>query len=262
MTEKFAVLGKPISHSKSPIIHRAAFEFLHSNATYESFELGENLAQFLESHSDYSGFSVTMPLKDEAFRVAGQLDDIAQATRSVNTLVRTPDGWRGHNTDVFGIQMAVQGCNAANAIVLGTGATARSAVWALLGLGLDVSLWGRSGNKTSDLASRYSIRVEDSIAAIAKFDLVVSTLPAMALDEYLEQIVKPKGTLLDVAYEPWPSKAATHWGMHGKAISGVEMLLWQAIAQQRIFAGLAKNESLQNEDELVAAVRVALSMAQ
>lgn len=262
MTKKYAVLGKPISHSKSPVIHRAAFRFLNADSTYDSFELGEDLGLFLESHSEYSGFSVTMPLKDEAFRVSYELDDVAQATKSVNTLLHTPDGWQGHNTDVFGIQMAVRGFKAEKAVVLGAGATARSAVWALLSLGSEVSIWGRSADKTSDLASQYSIKFEDNIAETANYDLVISTLPAMALNEFIAQIPEPRGTLLDVAYQPWPSKAATHWGKQGKAISGIEMLLWQAIAQQRLFSGIGKGESLPNEDELVAAVRAALSMAQ
>lgn len=194
MTKKYAVLGKPISHSKSPLIHKTAFRFQNLDSTYDSFEVGEDLGLFLDTHSDYSGFSVTMPLKDEAFQVARELDDISEATKSVNTLLRTPKGWQGYNTDVFGIQMAVQGCKVDKAIVLGTGATARSAVWALHSLGSEVSIWGRSFEKASELASQYSIKAEDSIASSADFDLVISTLPAMAMDDYLEQIRTPRNT--------------------------------------------------------------------
>jgi shikimate dehydrogenase len=86
-------------------------------------------------------------------------------------------------------------------------------------------------------------------------------LPPRALDEHLGSIsAKPNGLLLDVAYDPWPSKAAALWGPE-KTISGLEMLIWQAVGQQRLFAGNDLSEALNGEKELLLAVRSALDVA-
>lgn len=262
MTRKFAVLGKPIAHSKSPVIHNAAFKKLNADASYGAIELGSGLEGFLSDHQDFDGFSVTMPLKDEAFRVSSRLDEMARATSSVNTLFKESGHWCGYNTDVYGIQRAISGVSLENTMVLGTGATARSAVVALLNLGATPKIWGRNPDRVAELAERYQIAAEFEISKCSESSLVISTLPALALDDHLAGIPEPSGTLLDVAYSPWPSKAAIHWGESGHAISGLEMLIWQAIAQQRIFAGNKLEEQLSGEDAVVEAVRAALSVAQ
>lgn len=262
MTKKYAVLGQPISHSKSPAIHRAIFEKLGVDSSYEAFELGEGLADFLQNHNDFAGFSVTMPLKDHAFELSQILDEAAKATSSVNTLLKTPTGWAGFNTDVFGLTQSLLNTDISNSLVLGTGATARSAIYALQKMGSKVSIWGRDSAKAVNLQNRFSLAIEAEIANAANYSAVISTLPAGSLDHYLNQIAEPSGTLLDISYYPWPSAAASHWLKRGKAISGLEMLIWQAIGQQRIFAGQPPESPLPDEVKLVAAARAAVSVAQ
>ncbi|MFM1783830.1 MAG: hypothetical protein RLZZ579_107, partial [Actinomycetota bacterium] len=222
MTKKFAVLGKPINHSKSPIIHSTIFSILGIDATYQAIELGDGLPEFLRSHTDFTGFSITMPLKDQAFAISQDLDEAARATRSVNTLLRYEDGWNGFNTDTFGIQMALKDADLSSVLVIGTGATARSAIVALRALSSNVKVWGRNQESSGSLAMEFSVEVAGNIAEASKSSAVVSTLPALALDGLLFQIVNPIGTLLDVAYHPWPSRAAEYWVKSGKAISGIE----------------------------------------
>ena len=89
MTRQFAVLGSPIEHSKSPQIHRFVFEAVGIDAEYGRFEVSADLKSFLKAHEDFSGFSLTMPLKEQAFEIAENLDSDAQATEAVNTLLRT-----------------------------------------------------------------------------------------------------------------------------------------------------------------------------
>lgn len=262
MTRKYAVLGKPISHSKSPEIHQAALKFLNVDASYEAIELGEGLAMFLDEHTDYAGFSVTMPLKDEAYALASDLDEIARQTKSVNTLVKTENGWQGYNTDVYGIVRSLDGLETSKSLVLGTGATARSAIFALKQLGSDVSVWGRNPAQAAKLSEQFSVKSESEISAAPGFSVVVSTLPANTLDAYIGELEEPENNLLDVVYSPWPTPAAKLWLKRGVAVSGLEMLIWQAIAQQRLFAGLPLNSRLPNEDGMVAAVRAALEVAQ
>lgn len=261
MTSHYAVLGSPIAHSKSPLIHTAAFEFLGVNADYVAQELATGLSEFLES-SQLSGLSVTMPLKEEALAISDRADSLAIATNSANTLIRTEEGWDAYNTDVFGIQMALKSASGKRVAVLGTGATARSAIVAMQELGKDVTVWGRDPKKAKSLALEFDVEVSEKLHQAAEAPVVISSLPGGALDEHLQSIrFSPRGTLLDVAYNPWPSKAALLWSESGKVVSGLQMLIWQAVGQQRLFAGLDLDEELNNENKLVMAIEEALKMA-
>lgn len=248
MTKRYAVLGFPIAHSLSPIIHYYVHSKLNLDASYERFEVAENLGDFLRSKPDYAGFSLTMPLKDAAFAIAINRSATALATDSVNTLVRTSEGWSGYNTDVFGIVAAI-GSNPTSVAVLGSGATARSALHAFPNAKL--SLASRNTETANRLANRYSAEVVDFTTAI-KTEVVISTLPAGALDPLL-----PPGfsfaTLLDVAYAN-PRFEAENF------VSGLEMLIQQAIAQQRLFTRGDEKIALENEDELLMGLRAALNV--
>jgi shikimate dehydrogenase len=256
------VLGSPISHSKSPVIHSAAFASLGLDAEYGSFEVSSALEEFLVTKStDYRGFSVTMPLKEEALNLAERVDSVAIASGAANTLIRTDTGWDAYNTDVFGIQMALAGRKFRTVAILGTGATARSAIVAMQELDKSVVIWGRNSAVIKQLTAEYEIRTEPLLHQAVQADLVISTLPPRGLDEHLDSLVaKPNGLLLDVAYDPWPSEAAGLWGPD-RTVSGLEVLIWQAVGQQRLFAGNDLSEPLPGEKELLSAIRSALDMA-
>jgi shikimate dehydrogenase len=256
------VLGSPIWHSKSPLIHQAAFASLGVDSEYGSFDVSSALEGFLATKSiDYRGFSVTMPLKEEALNLAERVDSVAIASGAANTLIRTDTGWDAYNTDVFGIQMALAGRKFRTVAILGTGATARSAIVAMQELEKTVVIWGRNSASIKQLTAEYEINSEPLLHKAVQADLVISTLPPRALDELLDSLVaKPSGLLLDVAYDPWPSKAAGLWGPD-KTVSGLEMLIWQAVGQQRLFARNDLSEALPGEKELLSAIRSALDMA-
>lgn len=262
MTKRYAVLGSPIAHSKSPIIHGAAFGARNIDATYEAIEVSDSLTGFMEQTGFlYHGFSVTMPLKTQALNFAERADSLAIGTGSANTLVHTAAGWDAYNTDVFGIQQAVAGLKFKSVSVLGTGATARSAIVAMQELEMPIAIWGRNQSSLKQLCAEFEIEQQQKLHKACEADLVISTLPPRALDEHLAELENlPKGKLLDVAYDPWPSKAAELWG-DSQTISGLEMLIWQAVGQQRLFAGNDLDEPLLAEKELVQNIRDALNMA-
>jgi shikimate dehydrogenase len=248
---KFAVVGSPISHSLSPSLHTAAFRARGLPHSYEAFQV-ENLSQWLGSRNDLAGLSVTMPLKEQALALSSDLDSAAQATDSVNTLIRRGDAWFGANTDVVGIKFALRGLDLSRVVVVGSGATARSALFALQGVS-DLRILARNTELAKALSVRFSARLADP--ADLESATVVSTLPAGALERFIVPDLRPTGALLDVAYHPWPSGAAIRWMEHGQAISGVEMLIGQAVAQQRLFA---PNDF--DEPVVLAAMREALGM--
>jgi shikimate dehydrogenase len=254
---QYAVLGSPIEHSKSPTIHTAAFDVLGAAAQYTRFEVSENLKSWLESKPDFAGFSVTMPLKKQALDLAERADPLAIATQSANTLVRTDSGWDAYNSDVFGIQQALKGYKFSSVCVLGTGATARSAIVAMLEAGKRVSIWGRDAEKVSRLCAEFEIDAVEKLHIALSQPAVISTVVAGALDDQLRGDYK--GILLDVIYHPWPTNLAGHFE-GGKVISGLEMLIWQAIGQQRLFNGHELDEPLSAENKIIQAVRSALSV--
>jgi shikimate dehydrogenase len=248
---KFAVLGSPIEHSLSPRLHSAAFAARGLAHSYQAHRV-ENLSSWLQEHGDYSGLSITMPLKQQALKLADSLDQTAESTGAVNTLIRKNGSWFGANTDVLGLQFALAGRDLSNVVVVGSGATARSALAAMHSAGR-LRILARNPESVAELTERHQIEA----ASIADLEdaTVISTLPAGALLDFIAGSLRPTGVLLDVAYHPWPSAAAELWQRNGEVISGVEMLIGQAVVQQRLFVE-------ENFDELLVlrAMRAALGM--
>jgi shikimate dehydrogenase len=282
MSKRFAVLGSPIAHSKSPAIHLAGYRVLGLDWEYGRAEVQKGLLRtFIAGLPEvWNGFSVTMPLKEEASRFADHLDSYAQLTGATNTLYLDEFGkWFGFNTDVFGIVQAVTEARIGlvkRALIIGSGATATSAMVAIsvLNPGAHVEVLARNKEarqKLLTLGKSLGLKVQRAgglRAASRISNLTISTLPAGALDKQAIRLAKaflwkPKGALLDVSYDPWPSKLAAAWDAKGKrTISGLEMLIWQAVAQIRIFtSGSAENE-LPNEIAVISAMHISVETEQ
>lgn len=277
MSKRFAVLGSPIQHSKSPAIHLAAYRVLGTDWEYGRAEvLRGGLRKFIEElEPGWNGFSVTMPLKEDATRFADELDNSARVTGATNTLYLNEFGkWVGFNTDVFGIVSALTQASVGRvdrALILGSGATAVSAAAAIAlhSPGANVKIFARNPDTAKRLVKFAKERgLKASIAknlarATKKAQITISALPAHALDAEAVALAakrswKPGGALLDVAYNPWPSELATAWtSREVKVISGIEMLIWQAVAQVRIFRTGDPSQELPNEIAVVEAMRIA-----
>jgi shikimate dehydrogenase len=279
MSKQLAVLGSPISHSKSPAIHTAAYRVLNQNFEYSKIQVEKNhLMQFVETlDANWLGLSVTAPLKNEAFRLSRNSDDVSQLTGASNTLLRSNGGWDAFNTDVFGIQKALAEAGVSNArtvSVIGSGATAQSAVLAIARSFPETTLNLAARNKEAvaelmkfaHAVGLKRVRRVTLQQSLSSTDLVLTTLPARALDNEIDKLQaawfrKPKGVLFDVAYDPWPSEAAKAWQSNRlTVISGVEMLLWQAIAQIRIFVTGNPNVELPNEAAVMLAMRDSIGL--
>ncbi len=272
-----SVLGSPIEHSKSPLIHKAAYSVLGLEWDYQRNEVRKGgLRTFVEGLDEtWLGLSLTMPLKEEAAKVANWIDKAAEATGAVNTLVRTDSGWQGYNTDVFGIVQAVHNANLGELpciLIIGSGATATSAMVAVkqLAPSAQVLFYARNASTRDRLISSAKAlglkakRTSNLKRAVKKASLTIATLPGGALDEVCAKLEKsrgfrPGGAVLDVAYQPWPSAFAQIWLSQNKPIiSGLEMLLWQAVAQIRIFTSNDPALPLPNEVAVVEAMRHSL----
>ncbi|MFC7343737.1 shikimate dehydrogenase [Saccharopolyspora griseoalba] len=253
---KAAVLGKPVEHSLSPVLHGAAFAALGLTGwTYERVEAdAEELVTFASGLGpEWVGLSVTMPGKRAALRFADEVSTRAEAVGAANTLVHRPGGsWFADCTDVSGVTGALRGAGGfsggSSGLVLGAGGTAAASLAAFAELGLtEVALAVREPARATEAvrtAERVGLRVRvdrlDAIAladAVASHDVVVSTLPAGALDERAGELAKAR-CLLDVVYHPWPTPLAEAVAAEGgRLATGLDMLLHQAFGQVEHFTG-------------------------
>lgn len=248
---RFAVVGSPIGHSLSPVMHRAAYAALgRTDVEYSAIEVREGELRALlapdGAATDLAGLSVTMPLKREARALAVEADDISERLGIANTLIRRSDGtWRAENHDVHGIAAALRDHglrDPSTGAVIGSGATAVSAVAALVELGVrDLRLTARSPEKLAPavaLAEAHGIStavVPWLEAGVLDADVAVSALAgpgAAVLADHLARSASSgplPSVLLDVLYEPWPAPVAAVLAQRGVEIaSGLEMLVHQA----------------------------------
>jgi len=257
-----AVLGTPIRHSLSPVLHRAAYAALGLDRwSYEAVEVGEaDLPAFVDGlDASWAGLSLTMPLKRVALEIADSVSPLAEATGAANTLVLGPEGRRADNTDVRGIVQALREVGVREverAVVLGAGGTAQAALAALVELGVSAPVVlvrePRRAGELREAAERLDVRPEvrglltgadtDTEAAarvLGGADVVVSTLPAGAGDALAGARWKPGSAVLDVVYAPWPTALAAGAAVGGCRIaSGLDMLLHQAVEQVALMTGL------------------------
>lgn len=272
---KLAVLGSPIAHSLSPRLHRAAYHVLGLRWDYDAIEVDEaSLPRFFADLDDgWRGLSLTMPLKHAVLDLPlTRVSDTARSTGSANTLTIGSDGVGADNTDVFGIVSAVTRASLrptpGTVQVIGAGATAASAVVAASRLGsARVHLSARAPDKAERLRALgrelgvvvVAGRLDD--APSGPVDLVISTLPGGSDTSMIPLSSALGSTLLDVAYHPWPSELATRFAAAGgEVISGLEMLVHQAIAQIRLFTAADSTVPLPDEPSVLAAMRSAVGL--
>lgn len=245
-----AVIGSPISHSLSPALHRAAYQALGLDWTYDRFEVdADHLQGFVAGLDDsWAGLSLTMPLKEAVLDLAADVEWTARVTMSANTLLL---GSRAaFNTDVDGIRVALQRAGFAatgfSATVIGAGATARSAIAAAQQLGAErVCVLARRPHATQEAvrtAHEVGLPIEvhpwEHTEHLAG-ELVISTVPKGAADDLAGATPSAPGCLLDVVYDPWPTRLAKAWSDEGGVVvSGLEMLLAQAERQVELMTGL------------------------
>lgn len=250
-----AVLGSPIAHSLSPVLHRAAYAELGlDDWSYDRFEVDEAaLPGFIEGlDTTWAGLSLTMPLKRAVIPLLDSVSATASSVEAVNTVVLTDDGRRvGDNTDIPGMVAALRerGVDKVeSAAVLGAGATASSALAALSGICAGpVTAYVRSRRRADEMRAwgerlGVDVRVADWAEAAQALGapLVVSTTPAGSTDALAAAVPDAPGTLFDVLYEPWPTALAAAWSASaGAVVGGLDLLVHQAVLQVEQMTGLA-----------------------
>ena len=244
---KAAVLGSPISHSLSPLLHNTAYAQIGLSASYEAIEVkAHSLAKFVdERDASWTGFSLTMPLKEEAISYAKHVDDLALRINSANTLYRKAGEWYATSTDVIGFRNALEMHKVevkGHVVILGAGATARAAAAACDSSQTQITVINRSLARVQAMSdavieSELSFLNWDDLSVLADADLVISTAPAGVTDS-IEIPAKTSAPYFEALYKPWPTPASAMWASRGgKVIDGLDLLIHQALAQIAIFSG-------------------------
>lgn len=247
-----AVLGKPIEHSLSPVIHNAGYLAAGlDDWTYTRHECDEpGLARFVDTLDErWAGLSLTMPLKEIALTVADEVTPVAEAIGAANTLVLRGGRRLADNTDAPGILDALAGIGmkeAEEVAILGAGGSARGALAAAQQLGArTVHVYARRLEAIMELgpvASALGLRLKaaswDEAVAAGHADLVIATVPKGVTDD-LQLHWGIDTVLFDILYDPWPTPLAASAELAGvRVLDGLALLLAQAVRQWTQFTGL------------------------
>lgn len=270
---RLAVLGSPIGHSLSPSIHRAAYAVLGLDWSYGSEEVtGSTLAAFVAGRdSSWRGLSLTMPLKRDILPLLDSRDELVSVVGAANTVLFGDDGaLRGFNTDVYGVERSLRDAGVSSlelVHILGAGATAASVIAGVARLGATVvQVSARTPARAValvELGARVGVSVTvlpwgEPLSGLP--DAVVSTIPGGGSVPSFPDRVRRDATLFDVAYDPWPSPLATSWfEAGGTVVSGLDLLVNQAVGQIRIFVGGDPSRELADESAVLDAMRAATS---
>ncbi len=241
-----AVLGTPIAHSLSPLLHSRAYEILGVEGDYSRIDLAEvEFPNFFnESLKDsWTGFSLTMPLKEVAFlpEFGISLDPRALKIHSVNTLIRAGNSYHGLSTDVLAFDRLLESTTFTRVAVIGAGGTARAALGALDGLVDRVDVLRRSESRDESLlgcVSATDLKMFNMECSLREYDLVISTTPAGVTDLLADSLTEANGTLIEALYKPWPTALSEKWqALGGNVKHGLDLLVEQALDQIQLMTG-------------------------
>jgi shikimate dehydrogenase len=263
VTAQLAVLGSPVVHSRSPQLHAAAYRVLGLDWRYSRVEVDETtLPAFLAAlDGEWRGLSLTMPLKRAVLPLVPGHDPLVDRLGLANTAVLGPDPAL-FNTDVGGIQAVLGPLGAPyRGVVLGAGATAASALEALRLLGATERVVAARDTLTAERRFRGLATAVVPLAAapLDGADVVVVTLPGGVDVDVQVPARVPGAALLDVAYDPWPSRIGAEWAAAGGVLlHGLDMLIEQAVLQVRAFTSGDPATPLPDEQAVRTAMRSAV----
>jgi len=247
-----AVLGSPIGHSLSPVLHRAGYAAVGLDWSYDAREVTvAGLGAFLDGlDGTWRGLSLTMPLKRTVVPMLDGLSARAAQAQAANTVILGGGRRTGHNTDIPGAAAALReryDGPVRTAVILGGGATAASTMLALADLGCrEVALVIRDevrAQQTLAAAGRHpaapAITLRGFEAPAIRVDVLVSTIPAAAQTEAVVRLADEVSVVFDVVYDPWPTPLAASARSRGRTlVSGLDLLVHQAAEQFTLMTGI------------------------
>ena len=255
-TKVYGIIGDPVLHSRSPLIHNPAFAYYNLDAVYVPFPT-DDPGLFLEKAGELGveGISVTVPHKERVLSAADALSPEAEAVGSCNTVLRSGGRWTGYNTDAGGFWGPLEriigetGKAPRTATVVGAGGAARAAVYALVKHGIEVCVVNRSPARAGELAGRYGVPwagldAEGLSLAASHADLIVQTTsagmtPREKTDPWPELRLTGGEIVYEVVYAPKVTPFVRRAADAGcRVVYGEAMLREQGYRQFSLFTGL------------------------
>ena len=233
-----AILGSPVSHSLSPLLHTTAYRELGIEGSYIAVDLTtEGFQKFIDGSllEDWTGFSLTMPLKESAFGFGFLVESTAARIHSTNTLIRIGDSYQASSTDYLAFQRLLSQLSYSKVAIIGGGGTARAALGALDGRVTEIDFLLRNQTRQQSLQSSVlhsKVNFYPMSHSLANYDLVIATTPEGVTDEIAENLSSANGILVEALYNPWPTKLLQAWAdLGGQTLHGLDVLVEQALDQ-------------------------------
>jgi shikimate dehydrogenase len=264
MSKKFCIIGKPVSHSLSPILHNYWFKKYNIDAEYNLLEINENeIKDVIDKikNKELDGLNITLPYKRKIIPYLSKVINDAKDSKSVNTVYLEGDDVVGENTDVYGFQagylkeIIYPKNNNTKALILGAGGVAPSIILALIKSNiLDISVTNRTNEKTLFLKKQFKnikiIKWEKYNDLIENFDIIINatSLGLKSGDDFenLFQNIKKETVYIDTIYNPSQTKMIKHLKSKNiKTYNGLDMFIYQG--QKSFYTWTKKNPEINNE---------------
>ncbi len=253
MSQKFAIFGNPVSHSKSPQMQNAGLKHINFDGNYEKHHLengNEIKKAFLESN--YKGANITVPHKEFAFENADEIRGLAKEIKAVNTYILEDGKVIAYNTDAPGFLKAIESFGTIkNVLLLGAGGTAKAIALALKSKNINVTVLNRSEGKLEFFKQHQIPCFSWENFEPAKYDLIVNSTSAGLKDEYLpcdkkilETVFKNASFAFDCVYGKITPFLALASENRLEIKDGEDMLLFQGVLAFEYFTNTKANESL------------------
>ena len=235
-TSKFAVLGSPIAHSKSPLLHSAAYQFLGLEGSYDRIEVKKGkLQEFLQNEgTEFDGFSITAPLKAEAYELSSEHDVISSRISTANTIIPHGEKWFACNTDVLGFMEILKRnftSSLEHPLILGSGSTAKSALYALTQFGVNsIQLMARNASAVEEIVNLFpdvEIIFLPWATSVANASLVISAVAEVRSISFDKRV----SNFVDVSYDESSLMLALITANSYTYLNGLHLLVYQAAHQ-------------------------------
>jgi shikimate dehydrogenase len=255
-TSLYCVIGNPIKHSKSPLIHNYIFRKLNIDAVYLAFEIKDLKAFFtFVRDTNVKGISITIPHKVESIKYIDEVEPIIEKIKAINTVKNKNGKLIGYNTDIVGVIKAFEtngtkSLKGKTSLILGSGGVARAVIWALVEMGTEsITIAGRTPEKLEELKNEViphfknieAISLSKVSEIIKNTDVIANCTPIGMIPNTEESpidtnLINENHIVFDTVYTPKETKLIKDSKQVGaKTILGIDMFIFQALEQDKIW---------------------------
>lgn len=257
------IIGDPVEHSLSPAMHNFGYKSLGIESDYVYVAANVKISEIENAVTamrtmNFRGLTCTMPHKLEVVKYLDSIDSIAQKIGAVNTVVNENGVLRGYNTDWLGVVLPlekIRPLTGANILLFGAGGAARAAAYGVIKRGAKLTIVNRTIAKAHKLVQHLGENaiantLEEVEKKIDEFDIIINTTQ-LGMGKYIDKtplkkaLISPKHIVFDAIYDPLETKLLMQAREKGAvAIGGIEMLIYQGIAQFELYTGKKVSENV------------------